>query len=113
MEIIKLPYISVGAGDENQILMDYGVVDETCVKIDQVIEQICKTQELLRNVDMSLLATMEGKEAEAFSALSDENHATIKSVIEKTKAVNQEVSASNKKLELTDLAIAGNMGGEL
>ena len=100
------------AGAIEQILAKHGIIEETHVRVERVIDQICATQEVLRNVDISLLATWEGDGADAFTALSNENHATIKTTIEKTRALNRDLSLSNQTFEQNDQAISGNLGGK-
>ena len=103
--------ISASVGTANQIRMNHRSINEVHANVEQAIEQISAAQELLHNVDDYLLAKMKGKGAYAFTTLSNENHATLKSAIEKTRELNQKMYESNQTAEQTDAALSGKMGG--
>jgi len=67
------------------IYANHGNLDDAYLKVKDYITELRSAQLILNNVDTALLSTWTGRGENAFYNLSKENHAVLKSLIEKTE----------------------------
>ena len=94
-----------------QILANHVSIEDAYLAVKGYIEILRSTQHLLQDIDSAFLATWEGKGQVAFAGLSNENHAMLKAAIDKTEALNQDLSVTNQTIRVTDKSISEKMGG--
>ena len=92
-----------------QIYANHGSIEDAYQKTKGYIDQICSVQQMLQNVDNSLISSWLGEGQNAFISLSNENHAMLKSLIEQTRILNNDLSDANKFFEKADRSLVGDI----
>jgi len=89
-----------------QIHANFKSFEDAQLNVRNYIGQLNTAQQLLSRVDASLCSSWEGNGKCSFEGLSNENHAILKALIEKTEELNNGLLTVNDAFRNTDESLA-------
>ena len=93
-----------------EILAGHDQLNGAQSSVAGLIAQIRGAQQQLQQVDDTLSTSWYGDGQGAFSSLSKENHAMLKSLITQMESLNNGITTANQVFETTDSTQADNIG---
>jgi len=93
-----------------EILVGHNQLSGAQSSVAGLIAQIRGTQQQLQQADDTLSSSWYGDGQGAFSNLSKENHAMLKSLIVQLENLNNGITAANRVFETTDITQSDNIG---